>query len=143
MATLAELKRDARQALLKKDLDTALMLYVQIHQADDKDIRSWLKLAELYAKTGKTDEALHEYSAIAAKYAEDGFVVQAIAINKIILRLSPGNGRAKPGWRSYRVNAARSGAMRGERHPNHRFSCKKHRCSPVCQVRSSMLLLNR
>ncbi|MDQ6951380.1 MAG: cyclic nucleotide-binding domain-containing protein [Mariprofundales bacterium] len=95
MATLSELKNDARKALLKKDLDTALILYEQIHQHDGKDVRNWLKLAELYAKTGKTQEALREYGTIAGKYADDGFIVQAIAINKIVLRLDPENGRAK------------------------------------------------
>ncbi|MDX8413902.1 MAG: cyclic nucleotide-binding domain-containing protein [Mariprofundales bacterium] len=94
MATLAELKTDARNALLKKDLDAALMLFEEIHEKDSKDVRSWAKLAELLEKTGKVAEAIREYNGVAAYYAEEGFVVQAIAISKIVLRHAPDNKRA-------------------------------------------------
>ncbi|MDX8408573.1 MAG: cyclic nucleotide-binding domain-containing protein [Mariprofundales bacterium] len=95
MATLSELKNDARQAMLNKDFEASLLLYEQIHQHDGKDVRSWIKLADLYVKTDKQSEAIREYSAIAGRYADEGFVVQAIAINKIILRLDPKNARAQ------------------------------------------------
>jgi len=94
MASLAELKADARNALLKKDLDAALMLFEEIHEKDSKDIRSWAKMAELLDKTGKVAEAIREYNGVAAYYAEEGFVVQAIAISKIVLRHAPDNKRA-------------------------------------------------
>ncbi len=95
MATLSELKNDARKAMIAKDFDAARLLFEQIHQQDSKDIRSWIKLADLYVKTDKQSEAVREYSAIAGRYADEGFVVQAIAINKIILRLDPKNKRAQ------------------------------------------------
>jgi len=94
MASLAELKTDARKALLKKDLDAALMLFEEIHEKDGKDVRSWAKMAELLEKTGKVAEAIREYNGVAAYYAEEGFVVQAIAISKIVLRHAPDNKRA-------------------------------------------------
>jgi len=95
MASLAELKTDARNALLKKDLDAALLLFTEIHERDAKDVRSWAKLAELLDKTGKTADAIREYNGVAAHYAEEGFVVQAIAISKIVLRHDPTNKRAQ------------------------------------------------
>ncbi len=94
MATLAELKTEARNALLKRDLEGALALFTQIHEQDPKDARSWAKMAELLEKTGKTEEAIREYNAVAGYYADEGFVVQAIALSKIVLRHDPNNKRA-------------------------------------------------
>ncbi len=94
MATLSELKADARAALLARDNEGALLLYKQIHEQDSNDMRAWSKMAELMEKTGDRDGAVREYNSIAARYADEGFVVQAIAISKIVLRLSPDNKRA-------------------------------------------------
>ncbi|MDQ6964978.1 MAG: cyclic nucleotide-binding domain-containing protein, partial [Mariprofundales bacterium] len=94
MASLAELKTDARNALLNKDLDAALMLFEEIHEKDSRDIRSWAKMAELLEKTGRVADAIREYNSLAAYYADEGFVVQAIAISKIVLRHAPDNRRA-------------------------------------------------
>ncbi|MBF8251575.1 MAG: cyclic nucleotide-binding domain protein [Deltaproteobacteria bacterium] len=47
------------------------------------------KIAEALARTGKTDDAVKEYMAVADSYAESGFTVQAIAVNKLIVKLDP------------------------------------------------------
>lgn len=84
-----DLRKQAKAAILAGKHQKALELYEQIHKEDPSDIRSHVKLAELREKNGDTKGAVKDYVAIANAYAEDGFVVQAIAINKIILRLDP------------------------------------------------------
>ncbi len=88
--SLADLKNKAKQALLNGKYDRARDLFAQIHEQDPSDIRSFVKLAEMKEKTGDKKGAVRDYIDIASTYADQGFVVQAIAINKIILRLDPG-----------------------------------------------------
>lgn len=73
----------------------ALDFFVELHEADPTDLRNHVKLAELREKTGDTAGAIKDYIQIAKVYAEQGFVVQAIAINKIILRLDPARTEIK------------------------------------------------
>ena len=54
-----------------------------------QDLRVRMKIAEGLARTGKKDEAVKEYMAVADSYAEKGFTVQAIAVNKLIVKLDP------------------------------------------------------
>lgn len=54
-----------------------------------QDLRVRMKIAEMLAKTGSRDEAVKEYIAVAESYAEKGFTVQAIAVNKVIVKLDP------------------------------------------------------
>ncbi len=53
------------------------------------DLRSQLKVAELLERLGRRKEALQTYQKVAEAYAQDGFLLQAISINKIILRIEP------------------------------------------------------
>ncbi len=82
-----ELRKKAKKALLEGKYKQALDAYVELHKADPSDLRTHVKVAELREKTGDTGGAVNDYMTIANTYAEQGFVVQAIAINKIILRL--------------------------------------------------------
>ncbi len=54
-----------------------------------EDVRSRLKLAELLERLGKKEEAIEHYRAVAESYARDGFLLQAISVNKMILRIDP------------------------------------------------------
>ncbi len=87
--SLDALKQKAQKALLAGKYDEALPLYQEVHKQDPEDLRIFTKVAEMMAKTGDTKGALRAYTAIAKAYADDGFVVQAISINKLILRLDP------------------------------------------------------
>lgn len=87
--SLDRLRSDAKKSLLEGKYKKALELFQEIHRLDPQDLRSHVKLAELKEKTGDTAGAITDYIVIANDYAEQGFVVQAIAINKIILRLDP------------------------------------------------------
>jgi cAMP-dependent protein kinase regulator len=87
--SIAQLRIKAKQALLEGKYKKALEYYEEMFKADTSDLRVHVKLAELREKTGDTKGAIKDYVHIANAYAEDGFVVQAIAISKIILRLDP------------------------------------------------------
>ncbi len=54
-----------------------------------QDLRVKMKIAEVLAKTGKKEDAIAEYMEVADEYAEKGFMAQAIAVNKLIVKLDP------------------------------------------------------
>jgi CRP-like cAMP-binding protein len=87
--SLDALKNKARKAILAAKYDVALKCYLDIHKEDPADLRIYTKLAEMKEKTGDLKGAVADYTNIAKAYADDGFIVQAIAINKLILRLDP------------------------------------------------------
>jgi CRP-like cAMP-binding protein len=84
-----ELQEQAQQALLEGNYVQARDLYAHMHQQDPDNIRTFLKLAEMKAKSGDIKGAIADYTTMADRYADNGFVVQAIAINKVIHRLDP------------------------------------------------------
>jgi len=84
-----KLKSRAKRALLDGKYKKALGFFDELHKLEPDDLRIHVKLAELREKTGDTEKAVTDYIHIARVYAEQGFVVQAIAINKIVLRLDP------------------------------------------------------
>ncbi len=87
--SLDALKDKARKAAMAGKYNAALPLYLEIHKAEPNDLRIYTKVAEMKEKTGDIRGAIQAYTAIANAYAVDSFVVQAIAINKLILRLDP------------------------------------------------------
>jgi len=84
-----KLRSKAKRALLDGKYKKALESFDELHKLEPDDLRTHVKLAELREKTGDTEKAVTDYIHIAGVYAEQGFVVQAIAINKIVLRLDP------------------------------------------------------
>lgn len=48
-----------------------------------------VKIGDLLEKMGKRQEAIKAYRQASEKYTQKGFLVQAIAVNKLILRLDP------------------------------------------------------
>ena len=87
--SMSALRAQAKKALLSGKYDKALPIFEKLHQANPKDLRIYAKLAEIRDKNGDKQHAVSDYIKIAEAYANDGFVVQAIAISKIILRIDP------------------------------------------------------
>lgn len=82
-------KEEAHQALSRREWRKALESF-QKHCAEETgDIRSRLKIAELLERLGQKKEAIQVYREVAEAYAQDGFLLQAISINKIMLRIDP------------------------------------------------------
>jgi len=83
------LREDAGRALLAGDYTEALSLFTRCHEETPDDLRIFAKVAELKEKTGDAHGAVADYSKIAHAYTAEGYVVQAIAVSKLILRIDP------------------------------------------------------
>lgn len=79
----------AQKYIQKGQFDKAISEYQKVVEADPKDLRSRLKLGELYLKVGNKTSAVNEYSEVATSYTSDGFVLQAIAVFKQLLKIDP------------------------------------------------------
>jgi len=84
-----QIRKKAMRALLDGKHKVALGLFEELHKSSPDDLRTFVKLAELREKNGDTDGAVADYVKIARMYAEQGYIVQSIAIHKVILRLDP------------------------------------------------------
>ncbi len=82
-------KREAQQALSRREWRRALECFQNHCAQEPGDLRSQLKVAELLERLGQKKEALQMYRKVAEAYGRDGFLLQAISINKMILRIDP------------------------------------------------------
>ncbi len=106
------LRSRAKRALLDGKYRKALEYFSELHELEPNDLRIHVKLAELREKTGDTENAVAEYIRIAGIYAEQGLVVQAIAINKIVLRLDPRQTEIKERLKTLSIERGDDWAMR-------------------------------
>jgi tetratricopeptide (TPR) repeat protein len=80
----------AAQKLVEKgQFEKAIKEYLKVVADDDKDVRIWLKIGDLYAKLGKKPEAAETYSKVAQFYSDQGFYLKAVAVYKQILKIEP------------------------------------------------------
>jgi cAMP-dependent protein kinase regulator len=82
-------KEEAQRAVSKGDWKKALESLQKHCAQEPMDLRSRIRVAELLERLGRKKEAIEEYRKVAETYAEEGFLLQAISINKIILRIDP------------------------------------------------------
>ncbi len=82
-------KEEALSFLSRGEWKKALPPLKKHCDQNPEDVRSRLKLAELLERLGRKEEAMEHYRAAAESYARDGFLLQAISVNKMILRIDP------------------------------------------------------
>jgi CRP-like cAMP-binding protein len=82
-------REEAQKALARGDLQRALENYQTQCSLNPEDLRSRVKLGELLERFGRKKEAMKVYQDTAEAYAGDGFLLQAISLNKMILRIDP------------------------------------------------------
>lgn len=82
-------KEEALRALSKGESGKALDYFQKHCSQEPSDLRSRLKMAEVLERLGRKGEAVQEYRKVAETYATEGFLLQAISVNKIILRINP------------------------------------------------------
>lgn len=82
-------KEEALSWLSRGDWKKALAFFQRQCEQDPDDLRSRLKKAELLERLGKKKEAIREYREVAEAYARDGYLLQAISVNKMVLRIDP------------------------------------------------------
>ena len=56
---------------------------------DPRNLRLQIRIGDLLARMGRKAEAVTIYQNVSVQYAANGFLIQAIALNKLILRLDP------------------------------------------------------
>ena len=74
--------------------DPQIETYKSLLEKNPKNVNIRLKLGDLYAKMGDQKSAINEYTIAAVQYADEGYLVKAIAVNKIIVRLDPARQEA-------------------------------------------------
>lgn len=84
---LTKLKESGANYISKGNWEKALEAYKEAIGLAPKDLRLGLKIGDCYRKLDDTKTAIKYYDRVAQLYARDGFVVNAIAVNKIILKL--------------------------------------------------------
>lgn len=86
-----KLKAEATKFFQKGKYEKAIETYRKLVKADKRDDRSMIRIAECYRKLKKNKEAIAAYRQVATFYANAGFLIKAIAINKQILDIDPDN----------------------------------------------------
>lgn len=86
-----KLLESAQKFILKGQLDRAINDYEQIVALDPKDIRHRQRLAELFVRANRKEDAIGEYEAIGKYYADNLYFLKAIAVYKQIQKLDPEN----------------------------------------------------
>lgn len=79
----------AQKHLAKGNYDKAIGEFRKIVEADPSDVRTWLKIGDLYTRKGARPEAIDTYAKVANRYADQGFFLKAVAVYKQILKLDP------------------------------------------------------
>ena len=79
----------AQKFLAKGQFDKAIAEYQQLVRDDPEDVRTWLKIGDLYTRKGSRREAVDTYRRVAETYAKQKFFLKAVAVYKQILKLEP------------------------------------------------------
>jgi pilus assembly protein FimV len=69
--------------------NNALTEYEKVVRQDPKDLTALNTAGDLYARLGRTDQAIQCFRRVGEAYAADGFTVKAIAMYKKVTKLSP------------------------------------------------------
>ncbi len=88
---LRKLKDEATKLLQKGKLDKALESYREVLGIDPGDITALLKIGDILRKLDRGSEAIEAYGKVAETYANDGFLLKAIAACKLVLEIDAGH----------------------------------------------------
>src|ERR1700681_3672946 len=72
-------------------LPNAIAEYEKVIKEDPKDLTVLNTIGDLNARVGNNDEATYYFKKVGDQYAQNGFVVKAIAIYKKLTKISPYN----------------------------------------------------
>lgn len=79
----------ANRALKRGQIGKAIAEYQRLVRQDPNDIRSKLKLGDLFIRAGQRDAAIEILKSVADFYSRQGFTLKAVAVYKQILRINP------------------------------------------------------
>ena len=89
-----QLRAEASEATASGKYKRALAAYLELERLEPRDAQWSKRVAETYRRLGKDKDAIEAYSRAADRYAQGGFLVQAIAVCKLILQVDPKNNEA-------------------------------------------------
>jgi CRP-like cAMP-binding protein len=86
---VTSLRAEAAEAVSTGKYKRALAVYLELERLEPHDAQ-WAKRAgETYRRLGNTKHAIEAFNRSVERYAQNGFLVQAIAVCKIILHIAP------------------------------------------------------
>jgi len=83
------IRAEATDAVAGGKWKRALACYIELERLEPDDPQWPKRAAEMYRRLGKDRDAVAAYDRAADRYARIGFVVQSIAVCKVILQLEP------------------------------------------------------
>jgi CRP-like cAMP-binding protein len=89
-----QLRAEASEATSAGKYKRALAAYLELERLEPRDAQWSKRAAETYRRLGKDKDAVEAYARAADRYAQSGFLVQAIAVCKLILQIDPRNDDA-------------------------------------------------
>jgi len=84
-------EQQAQRFLKKGQFDEAIGVYKKILKEDVRDRRMRQKLADLYERSGRSDDAEKHYEELVRLYTQDGNHRAALAVNKQLVKIAPKN----------------------------------------------------
>ncbi len=89
-----QLRAEAAEASAAGKHKRALSAYLELEQLEPRDAQWSKRAAETYRRLGKDKDSIGAFSRAADRYAQGGFLVQAMAVCKLILQIDPRNDEA-------------------------------------------------
>jgi CRP-like cAMP-binding protein len=89
-----QLRTEAAEASAAGKHKRALAAYLELEQLESRDAQWSKRAAETYRRLGKDKDAIGAFARAADRYAQGGFLVQAIAVCKLILSIDAKNDDA-------------------------------------------------
>jgi CRP-like cAMP-binding protein len=83
------LKDKASKAYAEGRVKDALKIFEQIVADDPSELQVQIKIGDIYRKMGNRPSAVAAYEIVARAYADDGLLLKAVAICKLILSVDP------------------------------------------------------
>jgi CRP-like cAMP-binding protein len=89
-----KLRDEAHEATAAGKYKRALAAYLELERLEPREAQWSKRAAETLRRLGKDKDAIEAYTRAADRYAQSGFLVQAIAVCKLILQIEPKNDDA-------------------------------------------------
>src|ERR1051325_7931062 len=84
-----QLRTEASEATSAGKYKRALAAYLELERLEPADAQWAKRAAETYKRLGNYKNAIEAFERSAERYAQNGFLVQAIAVFKLILQIQP------------------------------------------------------
>ena len=89
MANKNKILSAAQKHIQRGNYERAIRELRKLVDEDPRDVRTLLKIGDLFTKKGDTEEATETYRQVAEFYSEQGFFLKAVAVYKTIIKHDP------------------------------------------------------